>query len=100
MTYIHQNEEISAHTLVELVISFRSSYPKNISIFWLMRKLFPTTTRPVHGTNYYDDTAKEITAILRSMCPNLRGGIKKFTVTEDNMNTLKRANLINDKLIV
>lgn len=86
--------------LTDFIENFQASYPKHISMFWLMRKIFPVETRPVNGTNYYDETAKEITRILREACPKLRGGIKKFTITRENIETLRRTKQISEEPLV
>lgn len=86
--------------LVDLIEEFQCSYPKTISMFWMMKKLYPVEIRPVNGTNYYNDTVREIATALRGACPDIRVGLKRIIVTMENVNTLRMANLINEDMIV
>lgn len=86
--------------LIPLVEKFTASYPKSISMFWIIKMMYPLDVRPVLGTNYYTDTVKQIGTILRSHCPDMRIGMKKIILTKENLKTLKRTNLINNNVLV
>jgi len=87
-------------TLVDLIEQFQCSFPKTISMFWIIKKLYPVNVRPVNGTNYYNDTVRAIGSTLRSACPSIRVGMKKVVVSAKNLEVLRMANLINEDDIV
>ena len=90
---------IPLNNLTTCIENFQASYPKSISMFWLMIKLFPVETRPTIGTNFYDDTAKEIVKTLREACPQIRG-LVRFTFTRENLETIRRAQQISEEPLV